>query len=511
MRILRNLLTAFLLVFVTNLWAEGKATHVVVIVWDGMRPDFMTQELTPTLYKMAHEGATFKNHHPVYISTTEVNGTAIATGTYPGVSGVVANREFRPLIDPLKSLATEAITTVRKGDKVSDGHYLNAMTMAETLQSHGLHTAVAGTKQVALLQDRSAREESATNVVLFEGVTLPKSIANTLTNLQGKFPPVGLTKTNRDWWTANALINTLWTNDVPALSVLWLAEPDFSQHATAPGSEQSLSVIRNNDAILAHVLETLEKKNLRDKTDVIVVSDHGFSTVGKSPDLVPLLNYNGFSAFTNYPTAGAKDGDILVIGGATSLFYVHGHDQARITKLAHFLQSQSFSGVVITREPVEGCFTLADVKGNSATAPDIMVSMRWTADKSPNGTPGILGESKFHKKLNGSHGSLSYFDMHNICFAAGPDFLPGIVSLLPSGNVDVAPTVLWILGVEPKNPLSGRVLSEALTGTGPKIQSFQPHHLETTYRGDKFVWKQYLNFTEVNGTVYFDEGNGSQQ
>src|SRR5881409_2280225 len=57
---------------------KGRAEHVVVVVWDGMRPDFITPQYTPTLYQLAQEGVFFRNHHPAYISSTEVNGTAIA-------------------------------------------------------------------------------------------------------------------------------------------------------------------------------------------------------------------------------------------------------------------------------------------------------------------------------------------------------------------------------------------------------------------------------------------------
>ena len=63
--------------------APGKARHVVVVVWDGMRPDFVSENHTPTLWKLAREGVTFRNHHAAYLSATLVNGTAIATGCYP--------------------------------------------------------------------------------------------------------------------------------------------------------------------------------------------------------------------------------------------------------------------------------------------------------------------------------------------------------------------------------------------------------------------------------------------
>src|ERR1041384_2378557 len=42
---------------------RGKAEHVVLVVWDGMRPDFVSPHYTPTLYQLATEGVFFKNHH----------------------------------------------------------------------------------------------------------------------------------------------------------------------------------------------------------------------------------------------------------------------------------------------------------------------------------------------------------------------------------------------------------------------------------------------------------------
>ena len=33
--------------------AAGKASHVVLVVWDGMRPDFVSEATTPTLFARA--------------------------------------------------------------------------------------------------------------------------------------------------------------------------------------------------------------------------------------------------------------------------------------------------------------------------------------------------------------------------------------------------------------------------------------------------------------------------
>jgi hypothetical protein len=50
-------------------------------------------------------------------------------------------------------------------------------------------------------------------------------------------------------------------------------------------------------------------------------------------------------------------------------------------------------------------------------------------------------------KKVGNHASLSPYDMHNTLVAAGPDLRRGVLDTLPSGNTDLAPTVLWILGL----------------------------------------------------------------
>jgi predicted AlkP superfamily pyrophosphatase or phosphodiesterase len=98
---------------------------------------------------------------------------------------------------------------------------------------------------------------------------------STLTNALGPFPETGTTKADRDRWTTRALVEQLWKDAVPAFSLLWLAEPDYSQHATSPGSEQSLSAIGSTDRNLALVLNALQERGVYDRTDIFVVSDHG--------------------------------------------------------------------------------------------------------------------------------------------------------------------------------------------------------------------------------------------
>jgi len=124
-----GLAAVFLVLACGRAVAADGARHVVLVVWDGMRPDFVTEDNTPMLFQLAREGVTFKNHHPVYPSLTEVNGTALATGVYPEISSIIGNKEYRPTLNLTNSLNTELEAAVRPGDALTGGHYIAVSTL----------------------------------------------------------------------------------------------------------------------------------------------------------------------------------------------------------------------------------------------------------------------------------------------------------------------------------------------------------------------------------------------
>jgi arylsulfatase A-like enzyme len=513
MRLMRRLIAIGCSVLLCHLAvAAGKATHVVLIVWDGMRPDFVTQENAPTLFEMSQQGVTFLHHHPVYVSSTEVNGTALATGMYPGQSTIIANVEFRPSIDPLEPIATQSLAAVRKGDLLLHNNYLAFPTVSEILHENGLRTAVTGSKVVALLHDRAARDDGALGVTLFEGETLPPGVKQELVAALGPFPPAATTKTNIDQWTTSALTTQLWKDGVPPYSLLWLAEPDYSQHRYGPGAPDPLLGIRNCDHVLARVLQALKEKNVADSTDVIVVSDHGFSTIQKYIDVAATLKGAGLRVFERFPSDNPAPGDIMVVSvGGAVLCYVTGHDERQTEDAVHCLQAQPYTGVIFTRTAMAGTFPLSSAHIDSPYAPDIVEVLRWTTNASNYGAPGMIYcDASSGVRNKGSHATLSPTEMHNTGIAFGPDFIPGMRDTMPTGNIDIAPTILWILGVQPKQKMSGRVLSEALNGSAPPVGAVQTHHEEASWQGDGFVWRQYLDISQVDGVTYYDQGNGSQ-
>jgi len=210
-------------------------------------------------------------------------------------------------------------------------------------------------------------------------------------------------------------------------------------------------------------------------------------------------------AFTNAP----QKGDILVIGlGGTSLFYIIGHDVEIARKLVDFLQREDSAGVIFAREKIEGAFALNDANINSPQAPDVVLSFRWSTNTSRLGAPGLLVVDGGRRTSGGAHTSLSRFDMHNTLVGAGPDLKKGFNDTFPTGNTDLAPTILWLLGVKSKEPMDGRVLSEALTIEAPKMSTPTTRRIEASRKVGESVWRQYLQISQVNDTIYFDEGNG---
>ena len=97
--------------------------------------------------------------------------------------------------------------------------------------------------------------------------------------------------------------------------------------------------------------------------------------------------------------------------------------------------------------------------------------------------------------------------MNNTLIAAGPDFRRDMIDQLPSGNIDLAPTILRILGVAPTEKMDGRVLSEAIVGG--KANAPETKTIVASRDFERGSWRQYLKISRVESTIYFDEGNGA--
>jgi len=153
---------------------------------------------------------------------TNVNGTALVTGAYPGHSGLIANHDYRPEIDSKHSIDVEIPKVVEKGDQLSGGKYISFPTIAEIVQDASGRTAIATAKTVGLLLDRHVNPSRGKNcVTLFAGESRPRDALSRIADALGPFPPFGQF-TQGDKWTTKAITEILWKDSVPTFSLLWL-------------------------------------------------------------------------------------------------------------------------------------------------------------------------------------------------------------------------------------------------------------------------------------------------
>jgi hypothetical protein len=186
--------------------------------------------------------------------------------------------------------------------------------------------------------------------------------------------------------------------------------------------------------------------------------------------------YQAISASLSSPVASFKvpapgslpaNAVVVAANGGSDYFYVPGHDPATIKNLVKTLQQRPEFGAIFVDSrygAIPGTLTLAQVNLENANRqnngqPDVVASFSWDSSVSVQGMPGIEYESVGGQR--GMHGSFGINDVHNTLIANGPSFQSAKAITTPSGNVDVAPTVAYLLGLSMPQA-DGRVLNEGL-------------------------------------------------
>jgi hypothetical protein len=92
-------------------------------------------------------------------------------------------------------------------------------------------------------------------------------------------------------------------------------------------------------------------------------------------------------------------------------------------------------------------------------------------------------------------------------FANGPSLKSGLVSQVPSGNIDVGLTALHLLGIEPTGGHDGRILCEALTnGPNPEEIYFTKETIWAERENGTSPLKEIVQRSHVEDTWYLDKG-----
>jgi arylsulfatase A-like enzyme len=487
---------------------------VVVFVVDGLRPDAITAETTPTLFRLRAEGVDFANSHAVFPTVTRVNAATLATGAQPDTHGIPGNQMYVPAVNPTRAFSTDDHRALVRLDEATGGRLVLVPTLAERVHARGLGLAAissGSTGSAWLLNPRAAAGiGSLVNGYLDPGKTVACP-AEVNAAVLARFPAAPAKRGAERYdaavaWTQRVLREYVLPELRPAVVLDWLTEPDHTQHVQGVGVSSAREAIRNADREVAEALATLEALELTGSTAVLVASDHGFTTNTGGVDVVGELVAAGLKA--------GRDSDdvVLASSGQAVGLHVEGRDPEHLARLVRFVQSQAWGGVVFTaargpgdaRGMVEGTFALELIHAAGAErGPDVLMTFPWTSAPNALGVRGmdLANVGAGGAPYVGDHGSMSPWNVRNTLIGWGEGFKRGVVVPAPAGNVDVTPTVLALLGLGGVG-LDGRVLAEALAG-GPDPEQVTVETLTHTVAVG--AYRAAVQVSLVDGRRYVDK------
>ena len=466
-------------------------TRLLVIIVDGLRPDYVTPELTPRLHAAAQEGVFCEHHHSVFPTVTRVNSATFGTGMYPKNHGIMGNSIYIPSVDERKPLNTSSRGNLLKVLE-AEGELLTAPTLGELLQAKGMEMLAcsAGSAGSAFLMNANGAGAG----IIHYNFTVPQSRQAEVVAKLGPEPEDALPSDERNAYAADALIEFGLKGSNPKVTYIWFTDPDHTAHAKGMGDPLTNESIRLVDGHIGRILDAYEAEGV--PVNVFVTSDHGFSTHAGGANVVgPLMQ-------ANLKRSPSSD-DIVIAGGA---IYVRDGGPEKVVEVANVLMAEKAIGPIFSRAEspgshlgvVPGTLSFELIHWNHPRGADLLVSARWTDEKNEHGYEG-------HTTNNGvaGHGSASPWDIHNTLVAFGPDIKQGARNPLPTGNVDIAPTMAYLAGLDAYENMDGRPLRELLR-EGPEFDDLKVTTNSHIVEGPDGSYNMRAIFSVVENKRYFD-------
>ena len=401
--------------------AAGSRPYVVLVSFDGFRPDYLDRYPTPAFDRLAGAGAQAALI-PVFPSLTFPAHYSIATGLYPEHHGIVANRFYDPERD--------AEFDYRDRDTVQDGSWWGGEPIWVTAENQGLVAAA----------------------VFFPGTeaAIGGVRPTEWRPYDGRAPNRNRVRSVLDWLARPPETR-------PHLTTLYFSLVDSAGHRLGPAAAEMADSVQRADALLGELLDGIDALPHGDRVAVIVVSDHGMAAV--EPERRQSL-----------PPAAAGDGIRAVPAGpAVSL---HVADRARRGPIRDAInESVRYARAYLREEMPDHLHARASRRlGDVIVVPEVgvMVDVR--------GIEGVAARlQRVADYPAGMHGwDPRAPEMHGILLAAGPGIARG--ARLPAvESVHVYPLIAHLLKLRQPDFLDGRLDAvEALLGPAATPGSAPP-------------------------------------
>jgi predicted AlkP superfamily pyrophosphatase or phosphodiesterase len=366
---------------------HSRSPIVVLISIDGFRWDYLDSLPLPNLHALAREGVRARWMVPAFPTQTFPNHYTIVTGLYPAHHGIVNNT----FVDP------------------ADGarfRYTDSVTVGQSRWWGGEPVWVTAIRQGR----RAASMYWVGSEAAIEGVR-----PTYWKRYDGDVPGAARVDTVLAWL---ALPDTL----RPSLVTLYFQSVDHEAHDSGPLSPEMDRAADSVDQWIGRLRQGLERQGLADRTDIIVVSDHGQASLSPERqvflddyiDRGSVVDFNLGSFIALAPKGGSADSIAARLATAP---HAHVYARANVPARWHY-------------------------EGNPRIAPIVgVMDAGWTLTTRAH-RPG-RGET------GGNHGYDSDDPLMRATFiAAGPAFRRGVV-VPPFQNIHVYDLICHLLDLRP--------------------------------------------------------------
>lgn len=220
--------------------------YLILISFDGFRWDYMEKTDTPNLDRLMADGVKADALIPSFPSKTFPNHYTIVTGLYPENHGIVANTMYDPVFDATFSLGNR--------EEVQNGRWWGGEPIWVTAEKQGLKTLCNFWPG----SEAEIKGVRPTYWVEYDGnVPNEERVEKVLQYLDKPF------------------------EDRPSFYTIYLSDPDDYGHLVGPDSSSINVAIKECDARIGQLIAGLEQRDLFDKVNIMILSDHGMAQLSQ--------------------------------------------------------------------------------------------------------------------------------------------------------------------------------------------------------------------------------------
>jgi predicted AlkP superfamily pyrophosphatase or phosphodiesterase len=434
----------------SGLAAAEPVKHVVLVSIDGLAAEYLTDPKSeiPNLKKLMAEGASAKGMLTTFPSVTWPSHTTLVTGVTAAKHGVIGNTVW----DRKKNQGLTYIgdPTLEKDQAIRVPTIYDLATNSGLTSAGVIWPCVNGAKTLKFaIPDAGKPEQHAKYTT--PGLVDELGAAGIDISKLGEWGWSKEKSIERDNVYTQTAIHLLEKHQVNLLLV-HLITLDGSEHSYGPFSREAFKAVAEADVHVGEIWAALQKPPFQGSSTLFVVSDHGFAPVGKLIRPNAVFKEMGLIKTDDMNKPTERQVWCVAQGGSAFIYILDAAHEKELTdevktKLA------KLEGVkkIITPDKYDQ-LGLPQPADNSEAPQFVLLTEPGYSFNDALTLP-VIDESK---TLLGTHGhSVEPSWMHATFIAAGAGIKPAKLDLIR--NVDVAPTMAKLMGLEMKN-VDGKVL-----------------------------------------------------